>query len=611
MKNHRLIPVIMVAADLVIAVLFSVYMKLPGVYFDSAITDYIASTLIHPEIDNQTGMMMSHVGIPLLGSIYHGTLSMFLQCVVLSLFHGSVWTLRFVYVIYVICCADLIFVFLIRVTGSIRIAMTGLLLAGTNVAVLTITRTQYDIMLPGTVFCLICTLLIWQMIIDASDSFLNKAKWLFIMGICLGIAFYDYFSFIFLAPVLVILAWKYCGGHPKYGICAAIWGFLLGCSLYFCGYADSFLTNIAGQTITTRVFYGSFCVLLYIVLGIPAVYILRKREVSIIVRRIYGLGIVIGLITVLVISIMVWHMVYEKLGAVGWSGVTARGQNKSIGDRLVAFFVLFYDLTSGRTAEQQINGAVTSVFTGVYYIVFMAIMGISVIMATFRKHRTELSEMIRYMLLFYLAFYICSLPISANLQPQHFVPLLFMSFEILPMCIFYLQQESRQSDNGKNMYAKHRMIINVIGGIAISAVIILNINDLSNFYGKLVLTGGRGAYSQQLNCLFESAYEESLTNQTVYFMVNPGIVPSFIYMTDNHIKVELLYGTDGKEEDEKIQRVSQYLNRGYSVYLLSVYEDFPDVRQKISDVLNVRVSDAHIVLDQEGNLAYSRCRIDN
>ena len=598
MNKQRLVPVILVmAADFAIAILLSLYMKLPGVYFDSAITDYIASTLVHPEIDNQTGMMMSHVGIPFLGSIYHGTLSMFLQCIILSLFHGSVWTLRFTYVIYVICCADLIFAFLIRATGNIRIALTGLLLAGTDAAVMTITRTQYDIMLPGTVFCLICTLLLQRLISGNTDSFLNNARQLFFMGLCLGIAFYDYFCFIFLAPVLLVLAWNYCNGHRKYGIGAAIWGFLLGCSLYFCGYADSFLTNIFGSTVMTRVLYGSFCVLLYIVLLIPAVYILRRREVSRTVRYSYELAIAAGLMAGLVIIIRVWPMVYGKLGAVGWGGVTARGQDKSIGDRLVAFFALFYDLASGKAAEQQINGAVTSVFAGIYYIVFWVITVISVIMAAARKYRTKRSELIRYMLLFYLSFYICSLPISANLQPQHFVPLFFMSFEIVFLCIWDLKPV-------------HIPATNITGCVLMAGLIMLNINDLGHFYTELMQTQGRGAYSQQVNSLFEAAYEESLTERTVYFMLNPGIVPSFIYMTDNHIKVELLYGTDGKEDDEKVQRISQYLKQGYRVYLLSVYEDYPDVRQKVSGMLNVRISDAYIARDQTGHLVYSRCRVE-
>ena len=73
--------------------------ELPGVYFDSEITDYLATFVVNPSpLGEKT--TMSHVGVPLLGGIYHGSLSMFLQLPILLVFEASPATLRVPYVLY-------------------------------------------------------------------------------------------------------------------------------------------------------------------------------------------------------------------------------------------------------------------------------------------------------------------------------------------------------------------------------------------------------------------------------------------------------------------------------------------------------------------------------
>jgi len=426
-SNRRLFISLLLITDIIIGILFSIHIELPGVYFDSAITDYIASTIVHPGIDNQTGTMMSHVGIPLLGGIYHGTTSIFLQSVILLVFHGSVWTLRFAYVIYILGCADLIMVLLFRITGSEWYSLAGAVLFGTNAAVMTTTRTQYDIMLPGVIFFLICALTINHIIIAQNRTYLFYAKYLFIAGFCLGAAFYDYFCFLFMTPVLMVLGWNYSRGHKKYGISAAVWGFLLGCSFYFCGYVDSLLTNLLGHTLLTKSVYASFCIGFYIILLIPTFYILKEKTVRYTVRKLYlvfsGIVMIAGIISIT----LCWPLVYSKIHAIAWGGVTGRAMGSSIAERMVHFFVLFYSLGSGSAAELQINGSVTSVAAGIYLIIF----GISTVMflllSFMRKHRTGAVITNYYLLAFFLSFYICSLPIIMEMQPQHFVPLFFQA----------------------------------------------------------------------------------------------------------------------------------------------------------------------------------------
>ena len=148
-KNCKDILVLMFIIAIVIS-LGTINISLPGVYFDSAITDYLASIIVHPEIDNSQ-TTMSHVGLPLLGSIYHGSASMFLQIIVLLFFEASVITLRVPYLFYYVIAVFLMYK-IINKLSSRKSAFVGTIILSCMIYVVTLTRTQYDIMLLGVVF---------------------------------------------------------------------------------------------------------------------------------------------------------------------------------------------------------------------------------------------------------------------------------------------------------------------------------------------------------------------------------------------------------------------------------------------------------------------------
>ena len=53
-----------------------------GLYLDSVNPDYLAVQLLHPNNINPN-MLLPHVGVPLLGQLYHGTVTMFVQYIAL------------------------------------------------------------------------------------------------------------------------------------------------------------------------------------------------------------------------------------------------------------------------------------------------------------------------------------------------------------------------------------------------------------------------------------------------------------------------------------------------------------------------------------------------
>lgn len=597
-----------ILVDILIVLFMSHMISLPGVYFDSAITDFIASTIVHSDIDNQTGFMMSHVGVPLLGNTYHGTLSMFPQLLVLGFVHGSAAVQRIMYVLYVIVCADIIFMLVKKASGSLFAAFGSMALIGTAVSVMTITRTQYDIMLPGVIFLLLGIFPLFNIVNYGKKDKEALARLLFISGFCFGMAFYGYFCFIFFVPLLIAIAIRYGNGFRAYLIMSSAWGFMLGCSLYFCGYADSLLTNVFGYSLLTKLMLGGFAIILYTALLVPSVYILKCKAVPVIIIRIYKILIATAAVGVIGVLLLAGKLVLQKLSAVSWSGVTSRDNGPGISAVFTSFFALFRKLGNGSAAENQINGTMTSVFAD-YYVIFFWILTVAfIVVSVLRKKRDE-EQMIQvcrsiYVLLgFFASFYVSSLPLITKMQEQHMVPLLVLSYSITALIIYYLCKVFISQREGY-MHADV-----VCEAVIFCIIAVLNICDISTFYKELAVTEGVGAYSAKLNELFETSYEHSLDNNDVFFLVRPGVFPSFVYMTDNNIKVELLYGVDGSIDPDKMTLIGDYLSHGYNVYILSVYEDFNDMADELTKEYKYELSDITEAYDTNGSFVYSMCEV--
>lgn len=268
--------------------------KLPGIYFDSAITDYLAALVVHPAVGN-TETTMSHVGLPLLGSIYHGSFTMFLQMILLTFFEPSAFTLRLPYLLYYAFAVFILYKIIYAITDK-KTAITASVIISGMMHTITLTRTQYDIMLPGVVFFLASIyLLISKMDVwnnTLSDGKKTANKYSFLMGLLIGLAFYCYFCFIFYLPITMVLLWILQKNNRVWSEISHITGVLAGSSLYFIGYADSLFTNIMGEQTSTLVLLIVFCILFYAAIGIPAYCFLKERQPEKWLERYYYIAVI-------------------------------------------------------------------------------------------------------------------------------------------------------------------------------------------------------------------------------------------------------------------------------------------------------------------------------
>jgi hypothetical protein len=246
--------------------------ELPGVYFDAVYPDYLAAVGAFPGVDNFT-QITKHVGLPLLGNFYHGTLTAAVQYVVLKIAgRASVWTLRVVNLSYVAILGIIIFMIGKNIYQQKVIPLCTALICVTSQGVLAITRTQYYIMLPGCIFFLLSVVCLNKGMESFEDG-RRADKDILLAGVLQGLAFYAYFIFLFLAPasvVLLILNWKKNRQRLRYAV-IYLYGILIGSILYFAGYFDSAVTNFLGYSTRTLVILTAGVLLLLIVFLIPVI----------------------------------------------------------------------------------------------------------------------------------------------------------------------------------------------------------------------------------------------------------------------------------------------------------------------------------------------------
>lgn len=183
--------------------------RLPGLYFDAVYPDYLGAVGAFRGADNFT-QITRHVGLPLLGNFYHGTISAGIQYIVLKCVgHASQMTLRYTNLACFAILGSLVYFIGRRAGRSKLIPLAGVLLCVSAPNVLTIPRTQYYIMLHGCIFFFLSVIVL---LVKTDGETEVPPNILVLAGVLQGLAFYGYFTYLFLAPATLIVALLSCRG---------------------------------------------------------------------------------------------------------------------------------------------------------------------------------------------------------------------------------------------------------------------------------------------------------------------------------------------------------------------------------------------------------------
>lgn len=498
---------------------------LPGVYYDAAYPDYLAAIGAFPGVDNFT-QITKHIGLPLLGNYYHGTITAGVQYIILKCFgHANQLTLRLANLTYFAAAGSLVYAIGYRISKSVVIPLIGVLLCVTAPNVLLIPRTQYFIMLPGCIFFL-CSFLLLCTDADKADGI--RPKIILIAGVLQGLAFYGYFTYLFFAPASIILIGAFSKGTLRQKINKEIvylWGILIGSIGYFIGYYDSLLTNLFGKSTLTYALLcgGIICMIIYLAMPIFLVWRHGNSEELGIGMKIFVSVSAAAVLAACLAGGIVLFLYKDKFQSA--FNLLAFSQERNTGNRFLAFWQMMYMLISGESAKNLMFGEILNGRYGIYFYLGIFLSVVTAVMAVLNKKKDKgTNSVLKYIsagYLYLVVYYIFTLPIALGMQPQHFVGVYFLLFVLLILDAVYIGRHI-----SKWLKISAGLVIVVIG------VCFNVVNDMA-ILQLLEQTEGRGRYSAALDEFAEEAYLDEEKENKIYVFPQWGFYANFVYLTEN------------------------------------------------------------------------------
>lgn len=493
---------------------------LPGVYYDAVYPDYIAAVGAFPGHENFT-QITSHLGLPLLGNFYHGTITAGIQYLVLKCIgHASVYTLRLVNLFYIAVLACLIFYIVYQVGRRYAVALFVSVLCVTAENVFTMSRTQFYIMLPGAIFFLLSICFLFDLIKSK-----NKRVGILLAGIFQGLAFYGYFSYLLLAPVsAVLLCIRDREKHYVNDLLLFADGIVIGCIGYFCGYYDSVVVNFVGTGVKAHILLYAGVVIMLAALAVITLWLLKMKERSHSkISRKMWLAAVGGIALILAGLFAGYQMAAEKIHSL--LNIFSLTSNREEGNLLTSYWVFLSRVLSNQSGWnlmfEESGHKMDWVWICVWIVVIL-LTGIAFYGNQKRGLITE-PELLKAVLVGYLylaGYYIVSLPLIKNMQQQHFVVLYFGFFVLLGLHVCCLV--SLWTSKG----------CRVLVMVTIAALLGVNGYHDSVFLNYLQETEGCWKYSKMVDTFIETQITEG-TDRSVYVFPEWGFYANFVYLTSN------------------------------------------------------------------------------
>lgn len=494
---------------------------LPGVYFDAVYPDYVGAVGAFPGQDNFT-QITAHLGLPLLGNFYHGTITAGIQYLVLKCAgHASVYTLRMVNLTYVAALGCLVFFIINKAGKQFTMAFSAAILCVTAENIYTMSRTQFYIMLPGAIFFLLSICFLFDLI-----QVKSRGIGILLAGLFQGFAFYGYFSYLFMAPVsLVLLRVRDCEKEYTKNILLFANGILIGSIGYFCGYYDSAVVNFAGRGAAAHLLlYIGVAIMIFSSAAIAFVLLKNSEKIRIRWNRKLGMFFACGVVLFVVGVVAVYGIAGKKIQSL--LNVFSMTQNRG-GDNGVLSFWLFlakilqnrsgWELMFGKGGGQSLNQIWIYVWATV-----LLLTGVVFFLHPQREKKRNVKgiEMLVAGYSYLIGYFFTSLPFIKNMQQQHFVILYFGFFVLLGLHGCYLL--TLWKTKATPVFAF--VLIAVLCGVNVS-------NDRA-FLEYLRETEGVGKYSKTVDTFIETEVAKG-NYRRVYVFPEWGFYANFVYLTSN------------------------------------------------------------------------------
>lgn len=535
---------IIVLIIMLILAFFQVFrcIEYPGLYYDAVNPDYMAVQLLYPQVENPL-WIVPHTGLPLLGQLYHGTFTAWVQALVIGLTgNASLWTIRTVNMAYIVGICW----FCYRV-GKWANIQKGILYSGIAVIILSpqvyaMIRTQYYIKLPGTFFLLAAIYTLMKM----RKNDLNKGKLLILSGVFCGLAAYTYFIFLFYIPAIIVFcAIESISRKEKTkNVVIYLVGVLGGGTLYIVGFFDLFLTYTTLNDEIKKCIIYAFTVGVIAIVGGCCFVCIKNYHKDKVIRRVCIFVALIAGIGIFIVGVNLSYILKVILPQVQTLHVL--GETIPFHARIQQFFVLWEGVMSNRFLEQMILGKNTSILPQTYNIVFLLLILLFLIVIRKEKGNHSILIGIKFCFLLLSSYYVFSLPFISRMGGQHFTPNYFIMMLIIILELGYLYSQ-------KGNWAQR------LAGPCIAVILVVSMINSNLLDTNIKIVGGVDKYSSEINQLSKEALEENkMGEKVVYVFPEWGLYCGFNYLTMNQIPVLL-------EVDK--QSLKNYLIEGYTIKL--------------------------------------------
>lgn len=489
--------------------------EFPGLYLDAINPDYIGVQLLYP----QTLETKWQIAWPWLCQIYHGNNGIIIT-MLSTLITGRTSVLQYHITYGIVAAISVFFVYQILIHKRVGVSRLGGALASivliTWPSLFTIIITQFYMCLFGSTCVLGGTIFFLNWLDDISD-----VKKINICYILFGIAFYSYFNFLFFLPALLIGTIVILHKNKQLlfdRMVAMLIAYLLGCGLYIVGWSQIALrTNGIDMTAPRKI-----CLFISLYALIIMAYLSFNRKWKI--RKI--------LLVLYLITGCVWvKKVFPSISTI--SSALGVIENTTISQKILAVISDYSSILTGKRSELMIFGRTVTVLNSHVLLNSVIIALIAMLMEIINKKYKIVWKVPVLVIAVYL---LCCIVLGTRMQPQHYVPLVFVTSIGICLCInsIFTSISDIQSSKFKSInisIVKRSTVVCMV-----SFLLFFNLFNTARIINEIRTTGGENLWASEMTELAVAAIDNKQEGiNEIYLFTDWGFFTGFDYLTMNNI----------------------------------------------------------------------------